>query len=245
MVLLLGANGYIGSQFQKHLDERRIPWETVSHTQIDYTKADELEQLLDDRQPSFVINCAGYTGKPNVDACEEKSNQGTCTYLNAIFPTILRMECERKEIEWLHVSSGCIYAGGTIYNSVTRDLRPYAYDPGAISGFKEDVPPNFSFTKPPCSFYSGTKALGEAALSGGNGYVCRLRIPFNSTPDPRNYITKLLKYDKYYDNVNSISHTDDFVTACLNLMESDAPHGIYNVVNPGYITTKKVLNMMI
>ena len=52
--------------------------------------------------------------------------------------------------------------------------------PAAIHGFTETDPPNFSFRDPPCSFYSGTKALGEEAIAGiGQSYIWRLRIPFD------------------------------------------------------------------
>ena len=34
------------------------------------------------------------------------------------------------------------------------------------AGFTEDDPPNFTFRAGPCSFYSGTKALGEEVLAG-------------------------------------------------------------------------------
>ena len=54
----------------------------------------------------------------------------------------------------------------------------------------------FLFVRPPCSFYSGTKALGEEVLEGAeNCFVWRLRIPFNHEPSPRNYLQKLLNYE--------------------------------------------------
>lgn len=244
MVLLLGANGYVGSKFKSHLDERCITWVTIPHKLVDYTQLDNLESILDSLKPSFVINCAGYTGKPNVDACEVKEAQPACIHLNIVYPMNLRLACERRQIEWLHVSSGCIYSGGKVDGAPVSDLRPFVNTPKAISGFTEDDIPNFSYTNPPCSFYSGSKALGEDALDGGNGYICRLRIPFNGDNDPRNYITKILKYDRFYDNVNSISHVDHFIDACIDLMESRAPFGIYNVVNTGFVTTREVLTLI-
>ena len=42
----------------------------LSRSVIDYTNLDELRSLLNDVKPRFLINAAGYTGKPNVDACE-------------------------------------------------------------------------------------------------------------------------------------------------------------------------------
>ena len=44
-----------------------------------------------------------------------------------------------------------------------------------------------------------------------------------------------------YDNVNSISHRADFARACLDLWDRRTPAGIYNVVNPGYVTTREVV----
>ena len=36
------------------------------------------------------------------------------------------------------------------------------------------------------------------------------------------------RYAKVYDNVNSISHRADFVSACLDTWKLRAPFGIYN-----------------
>ena len=98
------------------------------------------------------------------------------------------------------------------------DLRALvAKNPAAIHGFTETDTPNFSFRDLPCSFYSGTKALGEEAIAGvGQSYIWRLRIPFDEFDNPRNYLSKVQRYSKVYDNVNSISHRADFVKACLD-----------------------------
>jgi dTDP-4-dehydrorhamnose reductase len=63
--------------------------------------------------------------------------------------------------------------------------------PEKIRGFTETDTPNFSFRDPPCSFYSGTKALGEEAMAGiGQSYIWRLRIPFDEFDNARNYLSK-------------------------------------------------------
>src|SRR5207248_2543609 len=98
--------------------------------------------------------------------------------------------------------------------------------PGTITGFSEADRPNFSFRDGPCSFYSGSKALGEEAVDGvGRNYIWRLRIPFDELDNPRNYLSKVQRYAKVYDNVNSISHRADFVRACLDLWQTGAPFG--------------------
>jgi UDP-glucose 4,6-dehydratase len=163
--------------------------------------------------------------------------------------------CAAAGVPWGHVSSGCIYSGAKIKTSagiraekdLTRpDLRELAAkSPDAILGYHEGDAPNFSFRDPPCSFYSGTKALAEEAIAGvGQSYLWRLRIPFDEQDNPRNFLTKIQRYSKVYDNVNSISHRADFVRACLKLWQSRAPFGIYNVTNPGFVTTRQVVEML-
>jgi UDP-glucose 4,6-dehydratase len=118
-------------------------------------------------------------------------------------------------------------------------------NPGAFHGFTEIDEPNFTFRRPPCSFYSGTKALGEEAIKDtGKNYIWRLRIPFDQFDNPRNYLSKLQNYPKVYQNVNSLSHRADFAAACLELWLRRAPFGSYNVTNPGFVTSRQVVEMI-
>ena len=174
-----------------------------------------------------MINSAGYTGKPNVDACE---NHKADTLLgNAVLPGIIREVCEDVDLPWGHVSSGCIYTG----------RRPDG------KAFTEVDLPNFTFRTNNCSFYSGTKVLGEEVLEGAeNCYIWRLRIPFNHIDAPRNYLTKLINYEYLLDAENSISHLNDFVTACIASWQKRIPSGIYNMTNPGSMTTREIVELI-
>jgi UDP-glucose 4,6-dehydratase len=49
------------------------------------------------------------------------------------------------------------------------------------------------------------------------------------------------RYSKVYDNLNSISHRADYARACLDLWRLRAPAGIYNITNPGWVTTRDVV----
>jgi UDP-glucose 4,6-dehydratase len=60
----------------------------------------------------------------------------------------------------------------------------------------------------------------------------------------RNYLSKVQRYAKVYDNVNSVSHREDFVNACLDLWQRRAPFGVYNVTNPGFVTTRQVVGLI-
>jgi dTDP-4-dehydrorhamnose reductase len=253
MITLLGASGYIGQAFESDLKRRHWHFESLARKQVDYSRFDVLLNYLRERKPAFVINAAGYTGKPNVDACE--TARADTLQGNTLLPLTIAQACLAAGIPFGHVSSGCIYSGAHIVEKsqarVEKDLTRAELKnlpetaPSAIRGFTETDEPNFSFRQPPCSFYSGTKALAEEAITGlGQHYIWRLRIPFDSWDNPRNYLTKVQRYPKVYDNVNSLSHREDFVRACLDLWDRRAPFGAYNVTNPGFITTRQVVRMI-
>lgn len=251
MILVLGASGYIGQAFAAELKRRQVDFVPLSRSEADYSRFDVLLKCLRERKPAFVINAAGYIGKPNVDACE---NAKADTLLgNVVLPVTIAHACLEAGVPWGHVSTGCIYNGAKIRDEAGNwQLEPelnkpevrelFLRSPERFRGYSEDEVPNFSFRHPPCSFHNGTKVLAEEAITGvGQNYIWRLRIPFDEFDSPRNALTKLQKYPKVYENVNSFSHRGDFVRACLDLWERRAPFGLYNVTNPGGISTRQIV----
>jgi len=253
MILLLGATGYIGQAFADELRRRGRLFIPLTRKALDYTNFDILFDYVRKLKPEFLINAAGYTGRPNVDGCE--SARSETVRGNILFPQMVARVCFMNNIPWGHVSSGCIYSGAKIARNgsprVERNLgkarlrQMFIEHPECFVGFTESDQPNFSFRAPPCSFYSGTKALAEEVMrSVGQGYLWRLRIPFDEFDHPRNLLTKLQRHPRVYDNVNSLSHRGDFVRACLDLWERRAPFGIYNVTNPGAVSTRQVVALI-
>lgn len=228
MYIILGKNGYIAEAITKELKSRDLPHFALSRADVDYTNKNDLYfnilKSVDSLQDVILVNCAGYIGKPNVDACELA--KADCIEGNVVFPKMLAEFCVEKHCKLVHISSGCIYGG-------------YEKD------FTEEDIPNFDFQTG--SFYSGTKALAEKLVlkaNPGRSYVFRLRIPFDNISSPRNYITKLLNYNNLLDARNSISHRGDFAQYCIDLIEQRVPLGIYNITNKGSVTTKEVTEMI-
>ncbi len=227
MIYLLGGTGYVGQAYQALFRLKGIPFHNLRRADLDYTDKDQLRNALLLDRPEFLINAAGYTGKPNVDACE--LHKAECLAGNAVLPGTIALACEESGTPWGHVSSGCIYSGD---------------GPGG-NGFTELDPPNFTFRTNHCSFYSGTKALGEEVLAGRSSlFVWRLRIPFDSVDNPRNYLTKLMRYQRLLEATNSISQLDEFVAATFACWERRVPFGTYNVTNPGKVTTHEVVELI-
>ena len=227
MILLLGGSGYVGQAYQRLFARKNLSFRNLARRDLDYTRPEVLTPFLRELRPEFVVNAAGYTGKPNVDACE--LHRADCLDGNAVLPGRIAQACTAAGIPWGHVSSGCIYSG----------VRPDG------TGFREDDTPNFCFRTNHCSFYSGTKALGEEILAGTPSvYLWRLRIPFNEVDSPRNYLTKLMRYDSLLEAANSISQLDEFVAGTFACWEKRVPFGTYNVTNPGHVTTREVVDLI-
>ena len=225
MIYLLGGSGYVGHAYQALFARKGIPFRILRRAEVDYTDPAILRAALLRDKPAFLINSAGYTGKPNVDTCE--LHKAECLFGNSVLPGLIAQTCAEAGVPWGHVSSGCIYSGA----------RPDG------SGFQEDDIPNFTFRTNRCSFYSGSKALGEEVLAGvPNVYIWRLRIPFDNVEHPRNYLTKLMRYPRLLAATNSLSQLGEFAAATFACWEKRVPFGAYNVTNPGAITTHEVVD---
>lgn len=223
MIYLLGGSGYVGTAYQHLLRAKNLSYRNLRRSEVDYTDVATLAEALRADRPEFLINAAGYTGKPNVDACE--LHRAECLFGNAVLPGRIAEACTRAGVPWGHVSSGCIYTCARADGS----------------GFTESDAPNFTFRQNNCSFYSGSKALGEEVLAGRDDvYLWRLRIPFDHCESPRNYLTKLMRYPLLLDATNSISQLEEFVAATFACWEKRVPFGVYNVTNPGRVTTREV-----
>ncbi len=254
MIWILGGSGYIGEAFVAGAKKRKLDYRSVSRRNLDYTDFRTLLGALKKEKPDFVVNAAGFTGEPNVDACENQKGETVAGNVN--LAQTVASACDVAGIQLGFVSSGCIYTGA----KVRRECGTYAVEDNLteplvsellsqrserVAGFSEIDEPNFCFTHNNCSFYSGTKALAEEVMAQfPQFYVWRLRIPFDEFDGHRNYLSKVQRYAKVYQNWNSISHRGDFVAACLDSWLQKIPSGVYNVVNLGYVSTREVVEVI-
>jgi nucleoside-diphosphate-sugar epimerase len=176
-------------------------------------------------------------------------------WANTILPQTVGRVCLMTNTPWGHVSSGSVYAGAKVVENgrlrIEKDLsleslqQLFRAEPDRFYGFGESDEPNSSFRHAPCSFYSGTKALAEEAIGElGQSYIWRPHLPFNEQDEPCNWLSELQRYPTVCDQLNSVSHLDDCIRACLDLWERRAPYGIYHVANPGPVSTRQVMEMI-
>lgn len=215
--VIFGAKGYLGAQFAALYPDAILP-------PVDIADQEGVRRVCEELQPDVIINCAGKTGTPNVDWCEEHKEETLRS--NVTGPLVLIDECLKRGTYLVHISSGCIYEG----------------DKGG-KGFTEDDAPNFGG-----SFYSRTKAWADQMLAefparpdgAGGALILRLRMPFDGTTAERNLIMKLRRYARVLDERNSLTYLPDFLEAARVLIEKRKT-GIYNVVNPGALSPKEIM----
>lgn len=211
-VLIFGSKGYLGQYFLGLYPDAATP-------AVDIADANAVASVLDELKPDVVINCAGRTGRPNVDWCEDHKIE--TLHSNVLGPLVLLEECSKRNIYWVHIGTGCVYSGD--------NSRP----------FTETDPPNFEG-----SFYSRTKGNIDQILNDFDDQVLnvRLRMPFDGTTGERNLISKIRKYDRLIDSENSMTYIPDLLQAVDQLIQKRAT-GPYNIVNPGVISPFRIMTL--
>ena len=219
--LLYGGKGWIGGIMVEML---RKDGHEVFISQARLEEREKILKEIEEIKPDRIINCAGKTGRPNVDWCEEHKQE---TIRSNVIGTINLVDCAfLHNIHVTNLATGCIYE---------YDEQHPMY---SGIGFKEEDEPNFKG-----SFYSYTKGLTEKILINyPNLLNLRLRMPISDDLNPRNFITKIIHYNKVVNIPNSMSVLHDLLPTAID-MSINKTTGILNFVNPGVISHNEILDL--
>lgn len=214
MILLLGAKGYIGSEFAKWLDVLELPWKTTGHEEC-------VKELTDDLE--LVINCAAFIPPQSVALCDE--HPGQTIWSNTIFPISLGQACNTRSIPFAHISTGCLWSDGKEHTEADEPQRAFTGHCGFYIGTK----------------VLAEQGIRQVCKEH---YIWRVRLPFDQYAGPRNYLSKIAAFPEVWDHENTISHRGEFAHACLELWMRDVAFGTYNVMNPGSIRATRILELL-
>ncbi|ROT39971.1 NRS/ER [Sodiomyces alkalinus F11] len=218
--LIWGGEGWVAGHLKAYLESQG---KDVHVTTIRMENREAVLAELDRVKPTHVLNAAGITGRPNVDWCED--NKETTIRSNVIGTLNLTDACFLRGVHCTVFATGCIYQ----YDEAHPIGGP---------GFIETDPPNFKG-----SFYSTTKGHAEAIMKNySNCLILRLRMPVSDDLHPRNFVTKISKYEHVVDIPNSNTVLHDLLPASILLAEHNET-GIYNFTNPGAISHNEVLTL--
>ncbi|KAI8008304.1 Trifunctional UDP-glucose 4,6-dehydratase/UDP-4-keto-6-deoxy-D-glucose 3,5-epimerase/UDP-4-keto-L-rhamnose-reductase RHM1 [Camellia lanceoleosa] len=220
--LIYGRTGWIGGLLGKICEKQGIPYE------YGRGRSEDQSLILADIQnvkPTHVFNAAGVTGRPNVDWCESHKTETIRT--NVAGTLNLADVCREHGLLMMNFATGCIFE----YDA--------AHPEGSGIGFKEEDKPNFIG-----SFYSKTKAMVEGLLKEyDNVCTLRVRMPISSDlNNPRNFITKISRYDKVVNIPNSMTILDELLPISVEMAKRNL-RGIWNFTNPGVVSHNEILEM--
>jgi hypothetical protein len=175
-------------------------------------------------QPSHIISFTGRThgkiGDTEVNSIDYLEYPGKLVENirdNLYSPLVLADICNEYFIHYTYVGTGCIFNG----------------PPEEI--FSEESLPNYFG-----SSYSIVKGFTDRLMHSKNVLNLRIRMPISSQKHNRNFITKIVKYDKICSVPNSMTVLDDFFPIFLDLMVRNKK-GTYNCTNPGVISHNEIL----
>ncbi|XP_042505896.1 bifunctional dTDP-4-dehydrorhamnose 3,5-epimerase/dTDP-4-dehydrorhamnose reductase-like [Macadamia integrifolia] len=220
--LIYGRTGWIGGLLGKLCDAQGIEFAYGTGRLEDRTS---LESDIAAVRPTHIFNAAGVTGRPNVDWCESHKVETIRT--NVVGTLTLADVCREKGLILINYATGCIFE----YNK--------EHPLGSGIGFKEEDSANFIG-----SFYSKTKAMVEDLLKNyENVCTLRVRMPISSDlSNPRNFITKITRYEKVVDIPNSMTILDELLPISIDMAKRNLT-GIYNFTNPGVVSHNEILEM--
>lgn len=220
-----GKTGWIGGKICDLLNERAYENRVVC-AESRLENVDDMRQEIERVKPHYVVNCAGITGRPNIDWCEDHEDE---TYnVNYIGTRNLLNICEVFRIFFVNFGTGCIYE--------------YDDDHPVHSGigFTEDEEPNFRG-----SVYSRTKILMDQTLRFYP--YCRIlnlriRMPISDDLHHRSFVTKIVNYEKVVNIPNSMTVLYDLLPVAIEMAERGI-QGTFNFTNPGVVSHNEVLDL--
>jgi dTDP-4-dehydrorhamnose reductase len=188
-------------------------------------RVDDLTALrneIDLTNPTHVAAIIGRTHGPGfntIDYLEQPGRLKDNVRDNLYAPVSLAMECQARGVHLTYLGTGCIFEG---------------YPEG---GFEPESEPNFFG-----SSYSIVKGFTDRLMHQLPVLNLRIRMPITAEDHPRNFISKIIRYERICSMDNSMSYLPDLLPVAIKMMK-DRKTGTVNLVNPGLISHNEILTM--
>lgn len=222
--LVYGSFGWIGKQVCTILNNLG---ETIIHAKSRADNETDVENEIIETNPDRIISLIGRTFGPGcntIDYLEQKGKLVENLKDNLYGPLVLAMLSKKHNIHFTYLGTGCIFNG---------------YE-GDDNGYSEEAKPDFFG-----SSYSTVKGYTDRIMHMFNDSVlnCRIRMPIQEIIEPRNFITKIMTYDKICSTDNSMSVLPELLPIMVDMAKNKVT-GTINLTNPGLINHNEILEMV-
>jgi dTDP-glucose 4,6-dehydratase len=231
-ILIYGSKGWIGNQFIQILKKNHIFYiEGCSRVDNEI----ELSKEIKNTDPTHVVSFIGRThGKiddkiyTTIDYLEQEGKLVENIRDNLFSPLLLCDICSKNNIHFTYLGTGCIFK--------FDEEHPFGKEE---NGFNEKSKPNFFG-----SSYSIVKGYTDRLMHLYEDKVLNLRIrmPITGEKNGRNFITKIVNYEKICSVPNSMTVLPELLPYVLDMMKNKTT-GTINLTNPGLISHNEILQM--
>ena len=232
-VIIYGHKGWIGKKFVEILKSNNIDY-ILGNARVDNDI--ELRREITVSCASNVIAFIGRTHGPGyntIDYLEQPGKLFDNVRDNMYAPLNLAIICESLNVHYTYIGTGCIftYDENHTLNEGLQGLQ-------GLQGFTESDIPNFTG-----SSYSIVKGFTDRIMHHYKNVLnLRIRMPITSVDEPRNFISKIIRYSKICSVPNSMTVLDDMLPVMLDMMRKNIT-GTFNMTNPGLISHNEILEL--
>ena len=180
---------------------------------------------------SFIGRTHGMVGDKNyttIDYLEQEGKIRENVRDNLYSPVVLAILASRPKIHFTYMGTGCIFEYDETHPFGTPN-----------NGFTESCSPNFFG-----SGYSVVKGYTDKLMHMYEDSVLniRIRMPITTDYNSRNFITKIVNYEKICSVPNSMSVLPELLPLMIDMAEKKVT-GTINLTNPGLISHNEILTM--
>lgn len=215
-LLVIGKNGQLGQSLIELGGEHFDSVIDVDKEECDITSNDDCERVMNDHQPTVIINAAAYNAVP---ACED--NPIPAFQVNAFAVHRLARLARKKNVRFITYSSDYVFDGKktTPYeeNDITRPLQQYGISKLAGEYAAQNVNPD-------------AVIIRTSSLYGG----------LSGSPIKGNFVLYILQQAKEQRELEvgseqrmSPTYAPDLALATFGLLNKNATGGIYHLTNEG------------
>ena len=215
-VLLIGANGQLGTDMHRVFRDAGDTVFPYVHAQLDVCSEARVAEVLDQTHPDLVLNTAAYH---RVEECEKKSE--LAFQVNGTAPMQLAIACQKAGATLVHFSTDYVFGGyakNTPYDETDRPAPLNVYGASKVLG--EYLIPDYTdryFVMRVCGLY------GVAGSSGKGG----------------NFVETMLKKGMAGESVRVVddqvltpTYTVDLAEAVRKLVVTEK-YGLYHLTSEG------------
>ena len=210
MILITGAKGQLGYDFQRLFDEIDEKYIVTDRDDLDITDIEKVREFVKDKNITLIINCAAYN---NVDKAEEEPE--ICKKLNTYAPRDLAIVAKEIGANYITYSTDFVFDG--------EKKTPY---------IEEDIPN-------PLSVYGKSKYEGEKEVFKvkPDSFVVRTSWLFGITNN--NFNKQVINWSKSKDElsivddqISSPTYSKDLAYYSWELIKTKK-YGLYHLSNGG------------